>query len=265
MSAHEQFDEDLALYALDALSGEERANLEKHLETCSSCRLELEQLRGDGAMLALSTLGPRPPARARQRLLDAVAKEAANSTAHGARRNEGTIMAGRRSWWGWLGWAATVAVIVFASSLWKENLGLRQSLASVSMRVEATTKDLADMRRIVAPIMAPEAQRITLVAVKTPVQPQGKAFYLRDRSSLVFVASNMPALPPQKAYELWLIPAQGTPIPAGVFKPDAHGSATVVNPPLPAGAEAKAFAITVENEGGASAPTSPVLMMGTGE
>jgi anti-sigma-K factor RskA len=264
MSTHEQFDEDLALYALDALSGEERANLEKHLETCSSCRMELEQLRGDGALLALSTLGPKPPARARQRLLDAVAKEAANSPAERARR-DGTSMVGRRSWWGWLGWAATVAVIVFAASLWKENMGLRESLASVSMRVEATTKDLADMRRIVAPIIAPEAQRITLVSVKTPVQPQGKAFYLRDRSSLVFVASNMPALPPQKAYELWLIPAQGAPIPAGVFKPDAHGSATVVNPPLPAGAEAKAFAITVENEGGASAPTMPILMMGTGE
>ncbi len=265
MSAHEQFDEDLALYALDALSGEERARLETHLETCSSCRIELEQLRGDGALLALSTLGPKPPARARQRLLDAVAKETANSAAERLRRDGTAGLARRRSWWGWLGWAATVAVTVFATSLWKENLGLRQSLASVSMRVEATTKDLADMRRIVAPIIAPEAQRITLVSVKTPVQPQGKAFYLRDRSSLVFVASNMPALPPQKAYELWLIPAQGAPIPAGVFKPDARGSATVVDPPLPAGTEAKAFAITVENEGGASAPTTPILMMGTGE
>ncbi len=88
---------------------------------------------------------------------------------------------------------------------------------------------------------------------------------MRNRSSLLFVANNMPALPPQKAYELWLIPVQGAPIPAGVFKPDAHGSATVVNPPLPAGAEAKAFGITVENEGGATTPTMPIVMMGTGE
>jgi hypothetical protein len=41
--------------------------------------LELEQLRGDGALLALSTAGPRPPARARKRLLDTVAKEAAST------------------------------------------------------------------------------------------------------------------------------------------------------------------------------------------
>ena len=255
MSEHEQFGEDLALYALNALAGEERANLEKHLATCPTCKLELEQLRGDGALLALSTLGPKPPARARQRLLDAAAKEPRML----ARETP------RRSWWGVLGWAATAAVIVFAAALWKENSALKQTLASASAQAAQSTRELEDLRRIAAPMIEPDAQRITLVAVKTPPQPQGKAFYLRNRSSLVFMANNLPPLPPQKAYELWLIPAQGAPIPAGVFKPDARGSATVVNPPLPAGAEAKAFAITVENEAGATTPTMPIVMMGTGE
>jgi anti-sigma-K factor RskA len=264
VSAHEQFAEDLALYALDALAGEERANLEKHLGTCTACRLELEQLRGDGALLALSTMGPKPPLRARQRLLVAVAKEAAPATT--ARAGEAREMGrARRSWWGVLGWAATAAVLVLAASLWRENLALQQTLASGSAQAAQSARELEAIRRIVAPMIEPEAQRITLVSVKTPAQPQGKAFYLRNRSSLLFVANNLPALPPQKAYELWLIPAQGAPIPAGVFKPDAHGSATVVNPPLPAGAEAKAFAITVENESGATSPTMPIVMMGTGE
>jgi anti-sigma-K factor RskA len=265
MSAHEQFGEDLALYALNALAGEERANLEKHLASCASCRTELEQLRGDGALLALSTVGPRPPARARQRLLDAVAKQAATSHPSKIAKGGAPGKDGAPSWWGWLGWAATAAVIVFAASLWKENMGLKQSLASVDEQAAQSVRELEELRRVAAPIIAPESQRVTLVAMKSPPQPQGKAFYLRNRSSLVFVANNMPALPPQKAYELWLIPAQGAPIPAGVFKPDVHGSATVVNPPLPAGVEAKAFAITVENEAGASSPTMPILMMGTGE
>jgi len=64
---------------------------------------------------------------------------------------------------------------------------------------------------------------------------------------------------------LWLIPVSGAPIPAGMFKPDAHGSASVVNPVLPAAMEAKAFAITMEDETGATAPTLPILMMGAGE
>jgi anti-sigma-K factor RskA len=72
-------------------------------------------------------------------------------------------------------------------------------------------------------------------------------------------------VPPQKAYELWLIPRSGAPIPAGVFKPDARGSATVVEPPLPAGTEAKAFAITIEPEAGSSTPTMPIVMVGAGQ
>ena len=257
MSEHEQYAEDLALYALDALSEEERAKLEQHLATCAACRLELEQLRTDTALLAMSAAGPRPPQRARQRLLEAVAREP---------RTAPVVQSSARSaWWGWLGWAATAAVIVFSLSLWQENTSLHAMLASARSSEAESTRQLNELRRIAAPIIEPEAQRVTLVAVKTSPQPQGKAFYLRSRNSLVFLASNMPALPPQKAYELWLIPTIGNPIPAGVFKPDAHGSASVVNPPLPPGTEAKAFAITVENQAGSEKPTTPILMMGAGE
>jgi hypothetical protein len=225
-------------------------------------------LRGDSALLALSTVGPKPPARSKQRLMDAVAGDADGSPILSRKaRKDGatTVIKDRRTWWTWLGWAATAAVIVFAASLYKENIALKSGLAAANSEAVRDARELDDLRKIAAPIVEPEAQRITLVAVKAPPQPQGKAFYLRNRASLVFVANNMPALPPQKAYELWLIPAQGAPIPAGVFKPDARGSATVVNPPLPSGAEAKAFAITVENEAGSSAPTSPIMMMGSGE
>jgi hypothetical protein len=257
MSEHEQYADDLALYAVDALRDEDRVRLEAHLAACSACRLELEQLRGDTALLALSTTGPRPPQRARKRLLDAIASESSRPTLVPA--------SPRRSWWGVLGWAATAAVFVFALSLWRENSLLKQAVSSATSQSARSARELEELRRIAAPIIAPEAQHVTLVSAKTPPQPQGKAFYLRNRSSLVFLANNMPPLPPQKAYELWLIPTSGNPIPAGTFKPDAHGSGSIVNPTLPAGVEAKAFAITVENEAGATTPTMPIVMMGAGE
>jgi hypothetical protein len=254
MNGHEQFADDLALYALEGVKGEDRAKMDEHLATCAACRLELEQLRGDAALLALSAAGPRPPQRARQRLLDAVARE---------RRVPKLVeTAPRRSWWGVLGWAAAAAVLVLAAALWKENAVLKQTLASASSREAESAREMEALRKIAAPIVEPEAQRVTLVAAKTPPQPQGKAFYLRSRGSLVFLANNLSPLPPQKAYELWLIPASGAPIPAGVFKPDSHGGASVVNPPLPAGTEAKAFAITIENEAGSTTPTMPIVMMG---
>jgi hypothetical protein len=156
-------------------------------------------------------------------------------------------------------------MVVLAALLWTENSALKQSLEAMRDQSAQTTREVEDLRKIAATILSPQSQHITVVSMKTPVQPQGKAFYLRNRSSLLFMANNMPALPAHKAYELWLIPMQGAPVPAGVFKPDARGSATVVNPPLPSNMEAKAFAITIENEGGATTPTMPIMMMGAGE
>jgi anti-sigma-K factor RskA len=79
----------------------------------------------------------------------------------------------------------------------------------------------------------------------------------------VFLASNMPELPPQKTYELWLIPTSGAPIQAGLFRPDTHGSAALIKPLLPTGVEAKTFAITVEPAAGSAAPTSTPIMVGS--
>jgi anti-sigma-K factor RskA len=270
MGEHEQFADDLALYALDTLRGEDRTRLDAHLATCAACRLELERLRGDTALLALTSGGPRPPQRARQRLLDAVAREArvadALSRTAGKTDRPSRASLGSPLLWGWLGWAVTVtAVIAVALSVQRANMALRMQLADMSSQAAKNARELEELRRIAAPIIDPEAQRVTLVSTNTLPQPQGKAFYLRNRSSLVFLANNMPALPAGKAYELWLIPVSGAPIPAGVFKPDTHGSASVVNPVLPAAVEAKAFAITVENDAGATAPTMPIVMMGAGE
>jgi len=255
MSAHEQFADDLALFALGALQDDERVTLEKHLEGCSSCRRELERLRGDMALLALSASGPAPPQRSRERLLKAIAKEP---------RTQKTL-ARAQSLWTFLPWLATAAVLLVAAFFWQQSDRLAQQVARLRDQSAQQQAQLEQAREVVSTLTSTDAMRVTLVAAQTLPQPQGKAIYVRNRSSLIFLAGNMPPLPPQKAYELWLIPTKGAPIPAGVFKPDARGSATVIEPPLPAGVEAKTFAITVEPEQGSSTPTLPIVMMGVGE
>ncbi len=254
MSIHDQFADDLALYALGSLQGDELATLEKHLQECPACRLELEKLRGDMALLALASSGAAPPQRARQRLLAAVAKE--------PRTRRDPV---RRPWWMPLPWAIAGAMALLAIVLWSDKKDLQRQVASLRDESTQQAVELSRAKDVVATLTATNALRVTLVAAKTPPQPQGKAIYVRDRSSLIFIASNMPQLPPNKAYELWLLPTQGAPIPAGVFIPDPRGSATLINPPLPAGVQAKAFAITVEPEAGSSTPTPPIAMVGSGE
>src|SRR3974377_3746 len=75
MKTHEQFADDLPLYALEELTGSDRQELEQHLETCPACRREVQFLRSDLSLLALSSAGPRPPARREDRLMRAVAAE----------------------------------------------------------------------------------------------------------------------------------------------------------------------------------------------
>jgi hypothetical protein len=136
MSAHEQFADDLALHALGALEGEDRAALEKHLATC------IEQLRGDMALMAISTTGPKPPQRSRQRLLDAIAKEPrAISGGQPARRGF--------NWWAAFGWAMTVAMFLVVVQLRRENTFLKDSVNTLAQMMGQQTVELANARRVV--------------------------------------------------------------------------------------------------------------------
>jgi anti-sigma-K factor RskA len=253
MNLHEQLADDLSLYALGALSGDERRAVEKHLEECSACRRELERLRGDMTLLALSVSGPNPPSRSRERLMATIAKDPRRTQVRPRKAPD---------WWTALQYAAAVAAVVIIVLFWHQNSDLRRRVASLEANSAEQRAQLIQAKELVASLTSAEAQHFILVASNTPPQPQGKAIYLRSSGTLVFLASNLPQLPPQKAYELWLIPASGAPIPAGLFRPDSHGSATVVKPPLPFGIEAKTFAITIEPAAGSSAPTSQPILVG---
>ncbi len=257
MNVHSKFAEDLALYALGTLEGDELVELEKHLKDCAECRHELEQLRGDPALLALSASGPAPPQRARGRLMNTLTREPRISLEQPSMR--------RISWRSQMGWVTAAAAVVIAAILWRTDASLNKRMASLQNELSAQQSQLLRAREVVATLTATDAVRVTIVAPRVAAQPQGRAIYVPSRSSLIFLANNMPALPARRAYELWLIPTNGSPIPVGVFKPDAYGNVTVVNPPLPQGVEAKAFAITVESETGSRAPTSTPVMLGTGE
>jgi len=254
MSVHEQFAQDLALYALGALEGDAKVSLEKHVQECGPCRRELEQLRGDAALLALSSTGPRPPERAKARLMDAIAKE--------PRAKEKRA---RTPWWGVLGWAATAAMAVVAAMLWQQNVQLKKDATEAAQSFDQRKVELEKAAGMAAILQSPDAQRYDVMPAswKTPPPPSGKAIYSRDHG-LVFIASNMDALPLQKAYELWLIPRNGSPpVPAGMFKPDAQGNVAMMHS-MPDGVEAKAFAVTIEPEQGSATPTMPIVMLGAG-
>lgn len=255
MSDHAQFADNLALYALGVLDGKDRVELDAHLENCPACRRELDALRSDVAMLALSASEAAPRPQARDRFLAAMAKEPRRSGAEPAR-------APRR--WAIVPSLAVAALALVTLAVAMQNGAMRKQISGLERTNSQLAAGLEQAHNVIDTLNDATSARFTLSATQSPAQPHASAIYSRDRRSLVFIASNMAPLQPQKVYELWLIPVSGAPIPSGLFTPDAQGGAIVINPPLPAGVQAKTFAVTVEPQAGSAAPTSQPIMVGTG-
>ncbi len=258
MKTHEQFADDLALYALDELTGSARQELEAHLETCAACRRELQELRGDLGLLGLSTGGPQPPARSKERLMRAIAAEPRGVSLPETAPRRGLA-------WAWIPAFAAVALLFVVTSLWRSNGRMKDQLAELGDRNQDQSVQLDGLNQELRLLTSPDAVHVSLNPQKAPKQPSGTAIFSPSQRRMMFMASNLAPVPEGKAYELWIIPRKGAPVAAGVFKPDEHGNAVMMDHKMPEGVEAKAFAITVEKEEGSDKPTSPIVLIGAGE
>jgi len=257
MKTHEQFADDLALYALGEMVGNDRQELEEHLHTCAACRRELQAVRGDLGLLGLSSSGPQPPARSKERLMQAIAAEPRRAAA------SVPVELPRRSlWWAWVPAFLAIALFFIALGMWRSNQHLNDIVAELTNRSQEEGIQLDRLTQELQLLSSPDAVHVSLNPMKAPRQPSGTAIFSPSQKRMIFMASNLPPVPTGKAYELWIIPATGAPLPAGVFKPDEHGNAVMTDREMPSGVVAKAFAITVENEEGSDKPTSPIMLMG---
>ena len=260
--------DDLALFAMQALTPGEAAQVREHVQACAVCRQELAMLEGDLALVAMSVEQHPVPAGARQRFLDRIAADAAPSAQRNPeRRGMPTVVPidaprPRASFTTWVPWLAVAALIVLAFLLESRNQYLAQRLRLEAELLQQQQTAGARAQAVLNLLSAPAAQHVMLTAAKTPPAPSARAVYLASSGSLLMQASNLQPVPRNKTYELWVIPTSGAPIPAGIFRPDAAGNASVVLPDLPKGVQAKAFGVTIENAGGATAPTLPIVLAG---
>jgi anti-sigma-K factor RskA len=285
--------EDLALFAMQLLSKEETAEVAAYIERSSEARQELAEIQGDLAIYAHSVDMHSPPAQARERLMKQVGREkkavpidrqaaapvgdtVKTDGAANLGGDSGRVMSSyltedeqpKRSVAGrvlpWIGWAVAAGLGVTTGNLYRERDALRGAITQQAGQIDHLTADAAAARQVLDTMTDTTAVRVTLTTKGAPALPQGKATYVANKGSLIFLASNLAPLQPAKTYELWLIPAAAgeNPIPAGTFHPDERGNASVILPPLPKGVEAKAFGVTIEDEGGAATPTLPIILVG---
>jgi anti-sigma factor RsiW len=161
-----------ALYALDALTGDDRARFERHLEECDECRGQLAGLREAGTSLAFAVEGPPPPGELRARILDAARAEGQNVVPLRPRRSLAVSIAAA------VAVAATAAAVAFG--VWAASLPHSLSGERAAVRI------LSDPNARHVPVANPKGELV--------VAPSGQAV----------LNVSLPAPPKGKTYEAWV-------------------------------------------------------------
>jgi anti-sigma-K factor RskA len=266
--------EDLALYAMRSLPADEMAAVSAALRDNPQAQQELAHIQDDLALLALSVDQQAAPAGSFERLqarMRETFQAGATSVPAGkpiemtATQTEfAAVPSTRRSKWAVITpWAIAACLAIACAILGYRTASLNDALDGESALVSNLAAKASRAQQVLEVLNAPNAQRVTLAATKTPPAPTAHAVYLAERGALMMEANNLKPVPAGKTYELWVIPASGAaPVPAGTFTPNGEGYASVVLPTLPSGVPAKAFGITIENAGGSKTPTLPIILSG---
>ena len=230
-------------YAMDAISEPDRVRFERHLAGCDECRREVAGLREATARLAAATAASPPPAM-KERVMAAVA----------ATRQQPPLApppAASRPWPARRRVRIRLALAAAAAAV--AGVAVFLGVSNGSMQ-DQLNRDQASSQQVAAVLTARDA------TMKTgSVRGGGTVTIVMSHSmrELVFTAADLRALPAAWGYELWLAgPAGDRPVimlPAG-----RHGMAgPVVASGLRPGDH---LVLTAEPSGGASRPTTPMML-----
>lgn len=227
------------LYSLALLEGDEKSEVEAHLARgCETCRKRLKDALAVNALMMASVPHTAPPARLRRRVLAGFGIE--------------------RAGWGWLGAFAAALMLVVALWLSVQERRRENELAEARREAIQARAERDRLFQAFEILNQPETKRVNFGEGK-PSPPRGNIF-VHSKLGVLLIASNLPALPAGRTYEMWLIPtATSAPRPAGLFQSGAQGSAINMLPgPIDS---LYAVAVSVEPEAGSQAPTTTPIIV----
>jgi anti-sigma-K factor RskA len=229
------------LYALNLAEEPERSEIRAHLDRgCEVCMAELKRARDMAAILSSSPASAAPSGQLRQRILASVGVE---------RRRFG--------WWAPF-WAVAATMAIFAAYYFRgRERDFAALLASAREQQRVQAIELTRLNEAIAILNGPDTTQVFFgQGQKQP--PKGKVF-LNPTQGVLLIASNLPPAQRGKIYEMWIIPKGRMPVPAGLFQSAADGTAMhIQRGPVDLSAT---VAVTVENEGGASQPTTQPIIV----
>jgi len=246
--------EDFDLYALGALDSDEKQRFEAHLSACSACRHELAVAQQRTSLLGLAAPAAAPGPEVKSALLQKVKTDGRAAT----KQTQAPVP--KRPRWGLrfsLGFGLAAAVLAFATfELARQDLNRGKQIRQLQSQVSQDTAAIQNIGQLAG---APDTVMITLF--QQTGGPPGQAHVLYNaRMGLAVYSGQIAPAPADKSYQLWLVPASGSPVDAGLVAANQQNGAIVVH--LAQGIAAKAFAVTLEPAGGRPQPTGPKVLVG---
>ena len=236
---------------------------------------ELARAHGVVVNLAFTLPEQTPPESVKRRLMRNVATiEAAVARSTASIRSiesKKPLQTTSRGYSRVLAWAAVFVIALLgygnfafrdqANRLAGEIQTLQAQLDERQATIIQQSNQLAQQKRIMQVMIAPRVQFVDLQSTQSGKPDRGRVLMDHDRGRAVFFADNLPGLADDKDYELWYI-VGSTPVPAGVFQVDENGAASFEISGLPKTLnEIHTFAVTVERQGGVSAPTLDQMVL----
>lgn len=227
-------------YVLSDLTAAEKAQFETRLRQNPALQAEVEALRASLRLLpqGLSPIAPPP------HLGDRILMKYALSTPPSR----------RRSFWLWL---LAGFSLLSAALLGFDNLRLRHELKLAQ---------LAPPDRVAMLLQRPNSRLIALRAQEGGNATGTLLFTPGKWQEVVVALGDLPPLPTNQVYRLWLTLDNGQTLPCGEFKPNPDGSVfRQIHPPEtpPKGTKAKEIWVTIDDISAPLQPTGKPVLLGT--
>ena len=258
----------LEAYVLDQLPEPERREVEAHLQVCATCAKDVHELRAVLEGVAESVPAVTPPAALRERVLAAVVAEPQEP----ARRDRrvGIVEQPRRPMRAILPLAAAAALVLTIGAVSFRLDQSRRELAGEVSRVQVLNVELQQQLErfkgqtdlALSILTAADMKEIPLEGRETAVAAAARAYWSPARGLLV-VADRLPAPPPGRIYQVWMIEG-GQPVSAGLLgeEPGNRGM-LIVTPPRAGTGGSITVAVTDEPPGGLPAPSGTIRLAGS--
>lgn len=268
----------LGPYALGALEGAERASVEAHLMTCSTCPLDLQHERDALQWLPYAADQVEPPVGLKAKLMRRIEAFEAQGRVWEEAGAGGALPSLRRGWRRLLpprpvySMAFSVTVVALVLVGWSTYQTLRvndlQSRNDEQVEQVNTLRDMnnelgirvKDQWRALNLATDPKVETVSFKGSEASPATRGSLLLDMEEQTAVMMIVDLDPLSQDEVYQVWMWDPGGSLLAVGTFRTSGEGYGMWDLHVRSGRLTYRFFGVTREPQGGSSSPTQPMLI-----